>query len=310
MWCNNDNNKHITINHEDIQQRQKKETTRNVFSLVQKLAIVNRGKLKGNNPTAKELGTNVSQLHRRSKQHFAINQLCDNRGIGDVSRKQLDGAGTPTTIAQVIEDNLCVWFDNLRNETTNNGPVQVNVAMCVAKLCTLDNTLQQVSRTVLRRRIWRFFRQRGKVDWAVTHQLQQCQNDNNIILGWAEYITQKMKMLQIGPENVYNFDKTNVFFSPECKRTLARKGDGTVSALRADSSQRCSIMIGVSCSGHKFLPYIIYKGGNTLGGKFDRQMKKVESMAAEVYLYNGFPMSLFYAVQEHGWMTSDIMVNG
>jgi hypothetical protein len=139
------------------------------FSLVQKLAIVNRAKLKGKKPTAKELGINVSQIHRWSKQHFAINQLCDKRGTDDVVWKRLDGAGRPTTIAQVIEDNLCVCFDNLRNETTNNGPVKVNVDMCVAKLHTLDNILQQVSR----RRIWRIFRRRGIVDREVTHQLQQ-----------------------------------------------------------------------------------------------------------------------------------------
>jgi hypothetical protein len=286
-----------------------KTTTRKVFSLVQKLAIVDRANLKGKKPTAKELGINVSQIHRWSKQHFAINQLCDKRGIDDVVRKRLDGAGRPTSIAQVIEDNLCDWFDNLRNETTNNGPVKVNVEMCVAKLRLLDNTLQEVSRTVLRRRIWRIFRRRGIVDRAVTHQLQRTRNDCDIISGWADYITQKMAMLQIGPENVCNFDETNVFFSPECKRTLARKGDRTVSALRADSSQRCSVMVGVSCSGHKFPPYIIYKGRNTLGGTINRQMKKVESMAAEVDVYEGFPTSLFYAVQEHGWMTSDLMVD-
>jgi hypothetical protein len=102
-----------------------------------------------------------------------------------------------------------------------------------------------------------------------------------------------MTMFQIGPENVCNFDETNVFFSPECKRTLARKGGGTVSAVRADSSQHCSVMIGVSCTGHKFPPCIIYKGRNILGGTIKRQMKKVESMAAEVDEYDGFPTSLF-----------------
>jgi hypothetical protein len=118
-----------------------------------------------------------------------------------------------------------------------------------------------------------------------------------------------MTMLGIGPENVCNFDKTNVFFSPECKRTLARIGDTTIGALRADSTQRCYVMLGVSGDGVKFPPYIIYKGRNTPGGTINRKLWRVEAVDDGVAMVDGYPTTNFCAVQDHGWMISELMVD-
>jgi hypothetical protein len=85
--------------------------------------------------------------------------------------------------------------------------------MCIPKIRQLDNTLNNVSRVVLRRRIWRIFRRRGITERAVTHQLQRTRKDTEIIKGWSEYINDKTRLLKIGPENVCNFSTRPTFTS-------------------------------------------------------------------------------------------------
>jgi DDE superfamily endonuclease len=119
-----------------------------------------------------------------------------------------------------------------------------------------------------------------------------------------------MKMLEIGPEKNCNFNETSFSFSPKCKQSLTRKGAKMVAALRADSSQRCSVILGVSAGGHKLPPYIIYKGMNTPGRTIGRQLRRIKLAAnGDEEECEGFSTSLFYAVQNKGWMTLALMVN-
>jgi DDE superfamily endonuclease len=68
-------------------------------------------------------------------------------------------------------------------------------------------------------------------------------------------------------------------------------------------------MLRVAADGFKFTPYIIYKGMSTPGGTIGRQLRRVEAAANEEDgSFEGFPTSLFYAVQHKGWMTSELMV--
>jgi hypothetical protein len=138
---------------------------------------------------------------------------------------------------QEVERDFVVWFDFLRNESTQKGPVKVNLLMCVAKMQALDSSLNRVDRSILQRRIWRIFWRRRVADPAITHQTQRTRSCSKVMLSWVAYIHEKMEMLQIGPESVCNFNKTIVFFLPESKWTLARKGETTIGALRADSSE-------------------------------------------------------------------------
>jgi hypothetical protein len=284
-------------------------TARNNLTLIQKLAIVDRARIYGKKPTSRETGINLRQIHRWTKQQSQLLQLSHTRGVNDVVRKRLTGSGRPPMHTKEVESTLCEWFDFLRNEDTDAGPVKVNLTMCVSKLRTLDSSLNGVCRHLLRRRIWRIFRRRKITDRAVTHQMQRTRNCTEMIRCWSSYIREKMEMLGIGQESVCNFDETNVFFSPESKRTLARVGDSTIGALRADSSQRCSVMLGVTAGGHKFPPYIIYKGRNTNSGTINRQLRRVDAAGDSVDVVEGYPTTNRYAVQENAWMSSELMVD-
>jgi DDE superfamily endonuclease len=94
---------------------------------------------------------------------------------------------------------------------------------------------------------------------------------------------------------------------------LAHRGSREVSALKlAESSQRCTAMIGVSGSGHKFPPYIVYKGADTAGGLINRHLRQVEAAARHnpnLEEWLGYPTSNLYAVQAKAWMSSNLVVD-
>ena len=150
-----------------------KTNTRNNYSLIQKLAIVDRAKMLGKKTTARESGIAVSMIQRWAKQQEVMLELSNKSSTDVVQRKRLNGNGRASTILKEIEDEFVSWFDFLRDEKTMNGSIRVTIQMCVEKLRTLDASLATVPCLVLRRRIWRMFRRRGISERAITHHMQR-----------------------------------------------------------------------------------------------------------------------------------------
>jgi DDE superfamily endonuclease len=108
---------------------------------------------------------------------------------------------------------------------------------------------------------------------------------------FVDYINQKMAILGIYKSAICNFDKTNVFFhltqQPLWKIVMRQR-------RKKESSQRCTVMLGVTGDGQKFPPLIIFKGLN-------RQMVTLEDD------HLGYPLSNKYAVQDRAWMDTPTM---
>jgi DDE superfamily endonuclease len=289
-----------------------KKTVRRSFSIALKLAIIERAKAIGFKPAERECQVDRKTLKRWVMAEEKLRSLSSTRGVIPTQHVRLLGSGRPPLINKATEDELCEWFENMRSLLTIEGPIKISVPMCVAKVRMIDANLRNVARSVLRRRLWRIFRRRNYTDRAITHHAQQLRNCTEMIEGWAVYITKLMAMLGITHDNLCNFDETNVFFSPDSKRTLAVKGDKWVAAAKAESSQRCTAMLGVSGTGYKFPPYIIYKGRDTDGGIINRGLKQVRAAhlrQPNLDEHRGFPTSNFYAVQDKAWMNSCLMVD-
>jgi hypothetical protein len=62
--------------------------TRNNYSLVQKLAIVDRARIHCKNPTARDIGIDVTLIHRWSKQYDKMRALCNKISVTDLQRKR------------------------------------------------------------------------------------------------------------------------------------------------------------------------------------------------------------------------------
>jgi hypothetical protein len=79
-------------------------STHNNYSLIQKLAIVNRAWMYGKNPTARVLSVSVSLIHRWTKQHQQLLKLSNKHRVNNVVRKWLHGGGRPPLITKEVKD--------------------------------------------------------------------------------------------------------------------------------------------------------------------------------------------------------------
>jgi hypothetical protein len=233
------------------------------YTIAYKIAIVARGEKYGKKAVARAEGINWSLMKKWNKTVNDMKQFAATRGKYGEERFRSDGNGRPPLIKKEVEDGLIEWFEFLRNEETGDGPLKVDINMCIQKIRQLDPELNNIQRGILRRRIWRIFRCRKITDRAITHQQQKSRSCKKMIEGFSLYIQKKMKILEITHKNICNFDETNVFFAPQSKKTLAAVGSQTVAALIAESSQRCTAMIGVAGNGDGFEPYVIFKGKDT-----------------------------------------------
>ena len=88
---------------------------------------------------------------------------------------------------------------------------------------------------------------------------------------WVQYVTAQIRMLGIPFKNVANFDETNADFNVDSNTTLNEMGARTVTVKGALSSQRATVMLGVSMTGEQFPPFIIFKGLDTASGRVSRE---------------------------------------
>jgi len=231
------------------------KTARKSYNLFQKQKALQSIREHGLKPTARMLNISVTSLKRWKLACDKIESLASSRGINATNRHHLSGGGRRPTINHDIEEKLLQFFDQERNVET-----KVNLQMVIAKLRQLDESTAHIRRDMLRRRVWRVLKRNGIVLRRTTHQAQNKRHSEKIIEDWVEYIRQKIAMLEIPPSNIANFDETNVYFSPDSTVTLNRHGGRTISVKKAQSSQRTTIMVGVTADGEKLPPYLIFKG--------------------------------------------------
>lgn len=182
-------------------------------------------------------------LIRWRKDVNKLRTLAESRGYNPVNHCRLPGGGKTAKISKETERLLLQYLD-VEREREN----KVTVQTLVHKLRMLDTTCVEVRRHGLRRRIWRLLRRNNICYRRVTHQAQLTRLCQKTIEDWVTYIKEKIAMVGISLDCLVNFDETNVYFSFESVSTLNRKGHRTISARKADSTNRCTVMIGVSAS--------------------------------------------------------------
>jgi DDE superfamily endonuclease len=102
---------------------------------------------------------------------------------------------------------------------------------------------------------------------------------------------------------VANFDETNVAFGQVANTTISPVGVRQVSIRSSavnGSSHRCSVMLGVSTTGHKFPPFVIFQGKP--GKIVQDECTMIQRFASEDGL------NIHLTVQNKGWMDSQVML--
>ncbi len=204
------------------------------------------------------------------------------------------GAGRKNSFSSELIAGLKTFFENSRDEDFS-----ISLRLMVAQAKLLSPTLSSdVSTRALESRIYRLL-QKWDVTWRRgTHKAQNTRHNIEVQNDYHSYITMKIRLLGVDCSDVYNADETNMYFSPQPTSTYAPRGSRTVSIKGADSSSRCTVMLGASMTGKKLPPFLIFRGKNERTGHIKRELAKRD----------GYPDDMEYGVQQKAWMDEALML--
>ena len=182
-------------------------------------------------------------------------------------------------------------FDELRSfiHQLESQDRTITVGMICRELKRIDPASTDIDISALRQRIYRYLRNENFVQRRATHVAQNTRYDEAQIMQFVEYVTEEVQRLGITPDCVVNIDETNVDFDMTGRVTLARRGSRTVSVSSTESSNRVSVLLGVTMSGIKLKPFLIFKG-------------KPEGRIIREFSQLNYPDGCIYTVQEKAWI--------
>lgn len=150
----------------------------------------------------------------------------------------------------------------------------IYVAMLCRELKYIDQLAQEGSMETLRHRVYRFLQKESFVQRRVIHVAQNTKFNNSLMNDFVDYVNEVIERLAIGPDNIVNIDETNFDFDMSGKVTLARQGSQTVNETLAGCSACVTALLGVTMSGIKLAPILIFKG--KLNGQKNREFSQFE----------------------------------
>jgi len=192
--------------------------------------------------------------------------------------------GRPTTTPNDLLQQLLPYIEGLRERGN-----AVSTTTVTLELLRMAPDLLNVGFVPLRRRVLRFLKKHHYTFRVVTHKAQNHRYHAMVIDDWVGHINRLIVASAYTEHSVVNFDETNVDFNPSHRNTLCKIGEKSISLRINGHSGRCTVMLGCSAGGHKFPPFIIWKG--VRGGRIHRDC------GMQV-----FEPGQMYTVQPSGWM--------
>jgi len=95
---------------------------------------------------------------------------------------------------------------------------------------------------------------------CITHKAQNTRYVLSVMQEYLQYINAKFLQGSYHRASIVNIDETNIYFDMAGGLTLADKGAKTISLRTKGSSMRCTVLLGVTMSGEKLAPLVIFKG--------------------------------------------------
>lgn len=153
--------------------------------------------------------------------------------------------------------------------------------------------------TALRSRVYRFVQREGLVQRRRTHIAQNTRHDKEIEDDFVNVVNEYISNMKLPASAIVNIDETNVNYDEPSSTTLAPRGQRTISVRGVDSSNRCTVLLGVSLAGEKLPAFIIFNG--TRNGRIAREV------SGDV-MRRGFPNDVVMSVQKKGWVDEELMI--
>lgn len=270
--------------------------TRNSYTVTEKINILNDLNATGGwvRRTAKEHGIHHSTLQSWKRREAQLFELFGTQGC----RTRRVSTEVPRAIQGLHVETLLLAFVDKRRENSYH----VTPRMLVTEWKRADpEGVKSVSDAAMKARIYRFMRRNGLSFRRTTHKAQVTRTLPAVMDDFVAYVNWKAKMLGIASHHIANFDETNVYFSPPVRSTIAKKGSRTVAIRQPDSNNRCSAMLGVSMTGYKFAPYIIFQGKTTRAGRIRQELENARA--------NHYPSGLMFKAQAKAWMDEVTMLD-
>jgi DDE superfamily endonuclease len=197
------------------------------------------------------------------------------RKTSHTGRPPLDKEHMPT---------LKLTYQSLRNQDR-----PVSVMMLAVELKRISGTAESLHN--LSRRVIRWLVREDIVQRRVTHVGQNTRFSAALIEEYVAFVNMELAMGMYSQGSIVNIDETNIFFDMAGNMTLADRGSRTVSMKTTGSSNRCTVLLGVSMSGDKLPPFVVFKG--TRDGRIARQLQSEPA---------AFPNTMKYACQAKAWI--------
>jgi hypothetical protein len=221
--------------------------------------------------------------------------LAVHRRINSARKKRLGGGGRKLLLTEHLRTQLKLYVDGRREMD-----LSVSLRGILVEAYRIDPvSVDLVSQIALRSRLYRLIRSWDISYRRCTHKAQNTRHCVLVIADFLDYVNEKMKFLGVSDDDVFNCDQTNCFYSMENTYTYASRGSRTVGLRGAESTARCTVMLGVNRSGtNKLPPYIIFKGVNNATGRIYKELERKENL----------PDDCEYGVQEKAWMDESQML--
>jgi hypothetical protein len=186
--------------------------------------------------------------------------------------------GRPKMTPIDLLQQLLPYIEGLRETTT-----------VTLELLRMAPNLLNVGFVPLCHQVLRFLKKQHYTFCVVTHKAQNHRYHAMVIDDWVRHINRLIVASAYTEHLIVNFAETNIDFNPSHRNTLCKIGDKSISFQINGHSGHCTVMLGCSAGGHKFLPFIIWKADR--GGRihWDCGMQV-------------FKTGQMYTVQPSGWI--------
>jgi hypothetical protein len=95
---------------------------------------------------------------------------------------------------------------------------------------------------------------------VATHKAQNHCYHAMVIDDWVRHINRLIVASAYTEHSIVNFDETKIDFDPSNRNTLCKVREKLISLCINGHSGHCTVMLGCSAGGHKFPPFIIWRG--------------------------------------------------
>jgi transposase-like protein len=205
--------------------------------------------------------------------------------ISKMQARKTHHKGSGGTLGEATKRHLLSFHENLRQ----HGRV-VTVRSLAIELLRFEPALAEIDFILLINRIRRFCVHHKIVQRRVTHAAQNHIYNIDIMIDWVNYVNREIVVSKYTADCIVNIDQTNIDFDVASPTTLQSAGSRTVSVKITGSSDRCTVILGVTLSGRKLPALVIFKGQPN--GRIVREFRNPTF---------GYPQDMFYAVQPKAW---------